>query len=165
MRCNITTKALKRIVRMVTTESSIAKQPVAQETRWNFGNSRGNPLSLDEFLVQKQAAGFSFFEGDEPWLEGLHELSWQTFFRVCTEEMDDLSQKAVKFVIEYCLAILDECAKKIRGKVSRARLEDTLKAQYAEQYDNKVYQYRWALRHPVVQEAITRALANHFSAR
>ena len=165
MRCNITAKALKRIARMLITESSIAKQPVAQETRWNFGNSRGNPLSLDEFLVQKQAAGFSFFEGDEPWLEGLHELSWQTFFRVCTEEMDDLSQEATKLVIEYCPAILDECAKKSRGKVSRARLEDALKAQYAEQYDNKVYQYRWALRHPVVQEAITRALANHFSAR
>jgi len=150
---------------MVIVESSTAKQPVVREMRWNFGNSPGNPLSLDEFLVQKQAAGFSFFQGDEPWLEGLHELSWQTFFRVCTEEMDDLSQRAMKLVIEYCLAILGEFTKKIRGRVSRARLEDALKAQYAEQYDNKVYQYRWALRHPVVQEAITRALANHFPAR
>ena len=150
---------------MVIGESSKAKLSVAREMRWNFGNSPGNPLSLDEFLVQKQAAGFSFFQGDEPWLEGLHELSWQTFFRVCTEEMDDLSQRAMKLVIEYCLAILGEFTKKIRGRVSRARLEDALKAQYAEQYDNKVYQYRWALRHPVVQEAITRALANHFPAR
>ena len=150
---------------MVIGESSKAKLWVAREMRWNFGNSPGNPLSLDEFLVQKQAAGFSFFQGDEPWLEGLHELSWQTFFRVCTEEMDDLSQRAMKLVIEYCLAILGEFTKKIRGRVSRARLEDALKAQYAEQYDNKVYQYRWALRHPVVQEAITRALANHFPAR
>jgi hypothetical protein len=36
----------------------------------------------------------AFFKGKEPWLKGLHELSWQTFFRVCTEEMDDLSQMA-----------------------------------------------------------------------
>jgi hypothetical protein len=37
-----------------------------------------------------------------------------------------------------------------------------LDLQYAERYENKVYQYRWAFRHPVVKEAITRALANRF---
>jgi hypothetical protein len=31
--------------------------------------------------------------------------------------MDDLSQRAILLVIEYCLGISDESAKKIRGKV------------------------------------------------
>ena len=124
---------------------------INRQTHWNFGNPHGNPVSLEEFLAQQEAAGFSFFEGKEPWLKGLHELSWQTFFKVCTEEMDDLSQKAIKLVIEYCLEILDESAKKIRGKVSLARLEDALTAQYDERCDNKVYQYYWALRYPVVK--------------
>jgi hypothetical protein len=150
---------------MVISEVSAAKPTVNRQTHWNFGNPHGNPVSLEEFLAQQEAAGFSFFEGKEPWLKGLHELSWQTFFRVCTEEMDDLSQKAVKLVIEYCLGILDESAKKIRGKVSLTRLEDALNAQYDEQYDNKVYQYHWALRHPVVKDAITKALSNRFPAR
>jgi hypothetical protein len=35
----------------------------------------------------------------------------------------------------------------------------------AEQYENKVFQYRWALCHPVVNEAITKAVANRFPAR
>jgi hypothetical protein len=43
--------------------------------------------------------------------------------------MDDLSQRAIKLVIEYCVGILDESAKKIRGKVSLARLEVALTAQ------------------------------------
>jgi hypothetical protein len=62
--------------------------------RWNFGDSRSTTLSLDEFLDQQEADGVEFFVGKEPWLKGLSKLSWQTFFRVCTEEMDDLSQKA-----------------------------------------------------------------------
>jgi rRNA-processing protein FCF1 len=98
-------------------------------------------------------------------LEGLHQLSWQTFFRVCTKEMDDLSQEATKLVTNYCLEILEEVEEKIRGKASLARLEATLNAQYAEQCENKVYQYRWALRHPVVKEAITKALDNRFPSR
>jgi hypothetical protein len=109
--------------------------------------------------------GAEFFAGEEPWLVGLHKINWQTFFRVCTEEMDDLSQRAVKLVIEYCLEVLEEVEETIRSKVSLARLEDALKARYAEQYDNKVYQYRWALRHPVVNEAITRAMSNRFPSR
>src|ERR1700730_3871153 len=70
--------------------------------RWNFGDSRSTSLSLDEFLAQKEAAGVEFFAGKEPWLVGIHKLSRQTFFRVCTQDMDDLSQKAIKLVIEYC---------------------------------------------------------------
>jgi hypothetical protein len=33
-------------------------------------------------LAEQEAAGFSFFEGEEPRLKGLRELSWQTLFRV-----------------------------------------------------------------------------------
>jgi len=68
------------------------------------------------FLAGKNDAGVKFFDGKEPWLEGLHKLSWQTFFRVCTEEMDDLSQEATKLVTNYCLEILEEVEEKIRGK-------------------------------------------------
>ena len=62
-------------------------------------------------------------------------------------------------MIGYCL---EEVEKTIRSKASLARLEGALNVQYAEQYENKVYQYRWALRHPVVKEAITKALDNRF---
>ena len=44
-------------------------------------------------------------------------------------------------------------------------IEDALTAQYRERCDNKVYQYYWALRHPVVKDAITKALANRYPAR
>src|ERR1700736_1685123 len=150
---------------MVTNLATGAKHPIDREMRWNFAHSRGSSLSLDEFLAQKEAAGVEFFAGKEPWLVGLHKLSWQTFFRVCTQEMDDLSQKAVKLVIEYYLEVLEEVEKTIRGKASLARLEAALDVQYAEKYENKVFQYYWALRHPVVKDAITKALANRFPAR
>jgi len=68
-------------------------------------------------------------------------------------------------VIEYCLEVLEEVEEKIPGKASLARLEAALNTQYAEQYENKVYQYHWALRHPVVKEAIARALGNRFPLR
>jgi hypothetical protein len=142
-----------------------AKHPIDLETRWNFGDSRSASLSLDESLAQKEADGVEFFAGKEPWLKGLHKLNFQTFFRVCTQEMDDLSQRAVKLVIEYCLEILEEVEGIIRGKVSLARLEAALDVQYAEQFENKVFQYRWALRHPVVKEAIRKALGNRFPHR
>jgi hypothetical protein len=45
------------------------------------------------------------------------------------------------------------------------RLEDALSTAYAEIYENPVYQYRWALRHPVVKEAVTLALVNRFPPR
>ena len=47
-----------------------AKHPIDREMRWNFGDSRGTSLSLDEFLAQKEAAGVEFFAGKEPWLVG-----------------------------------------------------------------------------------------------
>jgi len=145
--------------------TAAAKQSSVPETRWNFSNTRRTYLSLDQFLEEKHAAGFTFFAGKEPWLNGLHKLTWQTFFRVCTQEMDDISERALRLVIQYCLEILDEVEAKIPGKTSLARLEAALDRQYAEQYENKVFQYEWALRHPVVKEAITRALTNRFPAR
>jgi rRNA-processing protein FCF1 len=98
-------------------------------------------------------------------MKGVNKLTWQTFFRVCTQEMDDLSQRAVKLVTEYCLEILEEVEQIIRGKATLARLEAALDLQYAEQFENKVFQYRWALRHPVIREAITRAMRNRFPSR
>jgi hypothetical protein len=159
------TEALKRITIMSIRETPAGKAIANRQTHWNFGNPRGTPVSLDEFLAEKEAAGVEFFAGKEPWLKGIQKLSWQTFFRVCTEEMDDLSQRAIKLVIEYCLGVLEEVAAKIPGKVSIARLEAALDAQYAQQPENQVYQYRWALRHPVVKEAITRAMGNRFPSR
>jgi hypothetical protein len=146
-------------------DNSLRPKPEYLEMRWNFGDSHSTFLSLDEFLAQKEADGVEFFAGKEPWLKGLRKLSWQTFFRVCTEEMDDLSQKAIKLVIEYCLEVLEEVEETIRGKVSLARLEATLNLKYAEQYENKFFQYRWAMRHPVVNEAMTRAMGNRFPSR
>jgi len=43
------------------------KPTANRETRWNFGDSRGTSLSLDEFLAQKEADGVEFFAGKEPW--------------------------------------------------------------------------------------------------
>src|SRR5271165_5671564 len=150
---------------MVTGMAAGAKQSGSQETRWNFSSTRHTFLSLDEFLDQKEADGVEFFAGKEPWLKGLHKLNWQTFFRVCTQEMDDLSQRAIRLVIEYCLEILEEVEETIRGRASLARLEAALDVQYAEKYENRVFQYRWALRHPVVKEAIARAMGNRFPLR
>jgi hypothetical protein len=149
---------------MATGMATGSKHPIDLEMRWNFSDSRSTSLSLDDFLAQKETDGVEFF-AEEPWLDGLRKLSWQTFFRVCTEEMDDLSQRAVKLVIEYCLEVLEQVEETIRGKASLARLEAVLDVQYAELFENKVYQYRWALRHPVVKEAMTRAMGNRFPAR
>jgi hypothetical protein len=144
--------------------ATAAKQSTGREIRWNFSDSRrATPLSLDEFLAGQDAT--KFFTGNQPWLVGIQKLSWQTFFRVCTEEMDDLSEKAMKLVIEYCLEILEEAEAKIQGKPSLARLEAVLNLHYAEEYENKAYQYQWALRHPVIREAVTRALNNRFPSR
>jgi hypothetical protein len=147
---------------MVTAAAS--KQSTRRETRWNFSDDRrATPLSLDEFLEQQDPN--LFFTGKEPWMAGLQKLSWQTFFRVCTEEMDDLSLRAVKLVVEYCLEILEEAEGRIQGKPSLARLETALHLHYAEQYENMAYQYHWAMRHPLVSKAVNRALRNRFPAR
>ena len=134
------------------------------ETSWDFSDARrGAPLSLDEFLALQNPD--RFFTGKEPWLLGIQKLSWQTFFQVCTEEMDDLSLRAIKLIIEYCLEILEEAETHIQGKPTLARLETALYRQYEEAYENTAYQYQWALRHPIVKEAVDRGLRNRFSPR
>ena len=140
------------------------RETAGRATQWNFANSRGSHVSLDEFLKQKEAGGVNFFDGKEPWLVGVQKLTWQTFFRVCTEEMDDLSVKATKLVIEYCLEVVEEIQEKISGKPTLARIDHALSDRFTEQYENKVYQYRWALRHPLVNEAVANALHNRFRA-
>jgi hypothetical protein len=147
---------------MVVTDTYLAKKLAGRQGSWNFAPPGGAPLSVDQFLAEKQDAGFSFYQGDEPWLKGIQQLGWQTFFRVCTEEMDDLSLRATRLIIEYCLAIVQQVERNIRGEVTLARLETALEEQYDERYENQVYHYRWARHHPVVNEAITRALANRF---
>jgi hypothetical protein len=42
---------------------------------WNFGQSRHISLSLDDFLDEKDAAGFKFFAGKEPWLVGIQKIT------------------------------------------------------------------------------------------
>jgi hypothetical protein len=69
-----------------------------------------------------------------------------------------------KLAIEYCVGIVEEVGRKIRGRVSLARLGGALNAQYAEQCGNRAYQYRWARTPSVVDEAITNALNNRFPA-
>ena len=150
---------------MVTSVAKAAKQSSERDAPWNFSDTKRSSLSLDQFLAQKEAAGYKFFAGKEPWLDGINKLSWETFFWVCTLEMDDISQRATRLVIVYCLEILQEVEAKIHGRTSLARLEAALDLQYAEQYENKAFQYRWALRHPVVREAITKALANRYPSR
>ena len=130
---------------------------------WNFG-ARQNPHSLDDFLARK-AQNFKFFEGSEPWVGDHDRVTWENFFRFCTEEMDDLSQRAVKLVVEYCLEILEEAEGRIQGKPSLARLETALHLHYAEVYENTAYQYHWAMRHPLVSKAVNRALNNRFPPR
>jgi hypothetical protein len=96
---------------------------------WNFSDSRRTNLSLDDFLAAKEAAGVAFFTGKEPWMKGVNNLTWQTFFRVCTQEMDDLSEKAVKHVTEYCLEILQEVEAKIPRKTFAQKFK-TLKRKF-----------------------------------
>ena len=93
------------------------------------------------FWLKKEADGVEFSAGKEPWLKALHKINWQTFVRVCTQEMDDLSQRAVKLVLEYCLEVLEKVEETIRGKASLARLEATLGVQYAEKYENRAFQF------------------------
>jgi hypothetical protein len=87
-------------------------------------------------------------------------VTWENFFRFCTEEMDDLSKLTCGMVIEYCLAIIEKLAAKVKRPVTRNKIQDALAIGYEEAYENPVFQYRWAMRHPVVSEAVNLALRN-----
>ncbi len=125
---------------------------------WNFGTNQ-TPLTLDEFLNRK-SAHFKFFEGSEPWVGGHDRITWESFFRFCTEEMDDLSKLTCGMVIEYCLSVIEQLASKVKKPITRTKIQEALLAGYDEAYENPVFQYRWAMRHPVVSEAVNLALRN-----
>jgi hypothetical protein len=63
-------------------------------------------------------------------------------------------------VIEYCLSVIEDLKSKIRRPVTRAKIQEALVAEYEEAYENPVLQYRWAMRHPVVLEAVNIAVRN-----
>jgi hypothetical protein len=125
---------------------------------WNFGTSQ-HPLTLAEFL-EKKSLHFEFFEGSEPWVGDLERVTWENFFRFCTEELDDLSMLTCGMVIEYCLSVIEDLKSKIKGPVSRTKIQEALMTGYEEAYENPVFQYRWAMRHPVVSEAVNIAVRN-----
>jgi hypothetical protein len=125
---------------------------------WNFGTHQ-HPLTLAEFL-QKKSFQFEFFEGSEPWVGDLERITWENFFRFCTEELDDLSMLTCGMVIEYCLSVIEDLKSKIRRPVTRAKIQEALAADYEEAYENPVFQYRWAMRHQVVSEAVNIAVRN-----
>jgi hypothetical protein len=125
---------------------------------WNFGTSQ-HPLTLAEFL-EKKSLHFEFFEGSEPWVGDLERVTWENFFRFCTEELDDLSMLTCGMVIEYCLSVIEDLKSKIKGPVRRTKIQEALMTGYEEAYENPVFQYRWAMRHPVVSEAVNIAVRN-----
>ena len=125
---------------------------------WNFGTSQ-HPIPLDEFL-DKKALHFNFFEGSEPWVGDHDRVTWENFFRFCTEEMDDLSKLTCGMVVEYCLSVIEQFKAKVKRPVTRTKIQETLIAGYEEAYENPVFQYRWAMRHPVVSEAVNVAVRN-----
>ena len=125
---------------------------------WNFGTSQ-HPQTLDEFLERK-SVHFKFFEGSEPWVGDHDRVTWENFFRFCTEEMDDLSKLTCGMVVEYCLSVIEQFKAKVKRPVTRTKIQEALIAGYEEAYENPVFQYRRAMRHPVVSEAVNVAVRN-----
>jgi len=125
---------------------------------WNFGSSL-HPLTLDQFLERK-SLNFKFFDGAEPWVGDHDRITWENFFRFCTEEMDDLSRLTCGMVIDYCLSVVERSIAKVKRPLTKTKVQDALTAGYEEAYENQVFQYRWAMRHPVVLEAVAIALKN-----
>jgi hypothetical protein len=125
---------------------------------WNFGTGQ-HPLKLEEF-IERKSLHFEFFVGSEPWVGDHERITWENFFRFCTEEMDDLSKLTCGMVIEYCLSVAGKYAMKAKRPLTRMKIQDALNAGYDEAYENPVFQYRWAMRHPVVIEAVNIALRN-----
>jgi hypothetical protein len=125
---------------------------------WNFGTSQ-HPQTLEEFL-EKKSVHFKFFEGSEPWVGDHDHVTWENFFRFCTEEMDDLSKLTCGMVVEYCLSVIEQFKAKVKRPVTRTKIQEALIAGYEEAYENPVFQYRWAMRHPVVSEAVNLAVRN-----
>ena len=143
---------------MVSTKET---RPAAPETqKWSF-SADGKPLGLDEFLESYKKQGL-FYEGKEQWLKGVSKVTWENFFLVCTEELDDISQRAARMLITYCLEIVEDVTSRIRGPVTAAKIADAMKREFDEQYDNRVFQFQWAMRHEAVRDAVTNAVMNRW---
>jgi hypothetical protein len=136
------------------------RQTATETAKWSF-SSDGKPLSLDDFLDSYRKHGV-FFEGKEQWLKGVSKVTWENFFLVCTEELDDISQRAAKMLINYSLEIVEDVASRIRGPVTASKIADAMKREFDEQYDNKIYQFQWAMRHDAGWEAVTNAVSNRW---
>jgi hypothetical protein len=123
---------------------------------WNFGTP-ASPLDLSEFLDQ-----FEHFQGSEQWLRKITQVSWDNFFLVCTKELSDLSYRARRMVIEYCLGIIENCASKIKGKATQHGIQEVMQTEFVEEYDNAIFQFKWALRDKVISDAVLTALRNRY---
>jgi hypothetical protein len=143
---------------MVITKES--RQTSTEVAKWSFSTD-GKPLGLDEFLESFRKQGL-FFEGKEQWLKGVTKVTWENFFLVCTEELDDISQRAAKMLILYCLEIVEDVVSRLKGPVTATRIADAMKREFDEQYDNPIYQFQWAMRHEAVREAVTHAVVNRW---
>src|ERR1700687_6463159 len=127
---------------MVTAKET--RQSTAEPAKWSF-SADVKPLSLDDFLETYRKQGV-FYEGKEQWLKGVTKVTWENFFLCCTEELDDTSQRAAKMLIFYGLEIVEDVASRIRGPVSAAKIADAMKREFDEQYNTRVYQFRWGRR-------------------
>jgi hypothetical protein len=136
------------------------KQSTIEPAKWSFSVD-GKPLSIDDFLETHRKQGI-FYEGKEQWLKGVTKITWENFFLVCTEELDDISQRAAKMLILYCLEIVEDVASRTRGPVTAAKITDGMKREFDEQYDNRIYQFQWAMRHEAVRDAVTNAVLNRW---
>jgi hypothetical protein len=136
------------------------KQSTIEPAKWSFSVD-GKPLSIDDFLETHRKQGI-FYEGKEQWLKGVTKITWENFFLVCTEELDDISQRAAKMLILYCLEIVEDVASRTRGPVTAAKITDAMKREFEEQYDNRIYQFQWAMRHEAVRDAVTNAVLNRW---
>src|ERR1700737_5330877 len=117
---------------MVTAKET--KQSTVEPAKWSF-SADGKLLSIDDFIEAHRKQGI-FYEGKEQWLKGVTKVTWENFFLVCTEELDDISQRAAKMLILYCLETVEDVASRIRGPVSAAKITDAMKREFEEQYDN-----------------------------
>jgi hypothetical protein len=136
------------------------RQSTVETARWSF-SADGKPLSLDDFIETYRKEGI-FYEGKEQWLKGVTKVTWENFFLICTEELDDISQRAAKMLIAYCLETVDEIASRTRGPVSSAKITESMKKEFEEQYDNRIYQFQWAMRHDAIRDAVTNAVLNRW---
>ena len=95
------------------------RQSVVESAKWSF-SADGKPLSIEDFLETYRKQGV-FYEGKEQWLKGVTKVTWENFFLVCTEELDDISQRAAKMLILYCLESRGRCRLAKSGSAVRGK--------------------------------------------